>query len=428
MSVCNIYKRFEDTSNPNFINNGQGIFLTFSQYTEDLTEQNSDPNNYRVVPSKFLCLNLQDFSQLPQVSGTKDPNTDLPYMFQSYYENCMAHLRTTYPNITKQSSTAVLFKSMEKYGLLTRNSDTNGTYYNEIVCGDEINVVSNRTITGTNYDEIYCLVEPSKPKTFFYINPYGPIENTITVSEQYELDNILGWKDSSESYSYPNYPSGNTGLIRTPLFDSGDTYDDSGVLVKYLNNPGNNDCSEQTDNSFNFNCILVFYDVYKSNNSIPTITRGLPLGIWFSGPYDTNALLNPVTKFVRSDSIFGQGTSYGLRICLKNVSSPFGVDIAVQLSDSQEPIASLSELCDVFSQSVVAMNNVAAAANADMVMLKDSLSQFVNGRTNVPYLKEINGINYWFVNGRKVGVAEDLERTIDVNTIGSGTILIEEVK
>lgn len=36
-------------------------------------------------------------------------------------------------------------------------------------------------------------------------------------------------------------------------------------------------------------------------------------------------------------------------------------------------------------------------------MFKDHLSEFRNRRTNVPYIREVGGTPYWFVNGRNTG-------------------------
>lgn len=424
MSVCNIFKAFDSANN-----NGQGIFLTFSQYTEDLTSQNADPNNYRVVPSKFLCLDLEDFSYLDAGGYSPDPNNDLPYCLQSYYENCMAHLRKNYStNLAKETATKVLFKTFERYGLLSKDTISNRDYYKEIVCGDEINVISNRAINGTNYDEIYCLLDPSKTKIAFYKSDYNRVQSPITVDGDDAIC-ILGWNNNSTSGPYPTYPESITGISSVPITDPNSQYDDSGVLIDYLNDVDPSETYEKlSGDSFAFNCILVFYDIFTGNNVTPTY-RGLPLGIWFSGPYDNGSLLNPVIKFVRSDTIFGQGTSYGLRICLKNVSSPFGVDIAVELTDSEEPIASLSELCDVFAQSVVSINNLAAVTNMNMTAMKDWASQFVNARVNVPYIREIGGVRYWFVNGRnigEVGIPQNVTQSVTIEQPALGSITIEE--
>ena len=343
----------------------------------------------------------------------------------------MAHLRKNYStNLAKETAAAVLFKTLEKYKLLTTSTISGHKYYKEIVCGDEINVISNRAINGTNYDEIYCLLDPSKTKLAFYKSNYNRIQSPITVAGDDAIC-ILGWNNDSTSGPFPTYPDFITGISSFPITDAYGQYDDSGALIDYLSESDPSGTYEELQgDSFDFNCILVFYDIFTGNNVTPTY-RGLPLGIWFSGPYVNGGLLNPVTKFVRSDTIFGQGTSYGLRICLKNVSSPFGTDIAVELTDSEEPVAPLSELCDVFAQSVVSINALAAATNQNMTAMKDWASQFVNARVNVPYIREIGGVRYWFVNGRnigEVGIPQNVTQTVTIEQPALGSITIEEVQ
>ena len=49
MSKCNIFKPLASKT---------GEFLMFSQYTEDITKEQSMKSTYRVVPSKFVALDL----------------------------------------------------------------------------------------------------------------------------------------------------------------------------------------------------------------------------------------------------------------------------------------------------------------------------------------------------------------------------------
>jgi len=49
MAICNIFKELTNTN---------GTFLTFSQYLEDITRQQTLSTNYRVIPSRFIALDI----------------------------------------------------------------------------------------------------------------------------------------------------------------------------------------------------------------------------------------------------------------------------------------------------------------------------------------------------------------------------------
>lgn len=389
MSVCNIFKAFDPNNN-----NGQGIFLTFSQYAEDKTEELSEGSHYRVVPSKFLCLNLDAIT---------DFNTDVPQYLQSEYENRLAFLREYTDRWDSKISRYTLFRTLQKYNLLTITNNC----FNEIVCGGDINIISNQIVDGTNYSEIYCLVEPSYKKMQFTNETSTVDDYTAQVSGDW-ITVIKGWSTDG-SNEYPMYPTSSTNLNSDPLFDDNSTHtysanlNDSDVAPAVLDSTFDDTSviNLLNDDSFEFNCIIVFYDIY---NEDIVIDRSLPLGIWFSGPEDDGNILNPVTKFVSSETIFGQGTSYGLRICLKNVSNPFGESYVLPENEHFcELVNPISELCDRFAQASVEMQRIAAESSISLVEMKDWASIFMNSRINVPYIKKIGNTNYWFVNGRNVG-------------------------
>ena len=88
MAVCN---RFNELSS------NSGNFLMFSQYVEDITCNFVNSTSYKVVPSKFIALNI-DYSLLniPSVGDSRDLNVDIPMYFQNYYENACAYGRSLY--------------------------------------------------------------------------------------------------------------------------------------------------------------------------------------------------------------------------------------------------------------------------------------------------------------------------------------------
>ena len=110
---CNLFKSIGSGDNR------IGEFLMFSQYTEDITKEQSMRSGYRVVPSKFVALELNidnvfngmDHNNIPVSSPIrKDQGTGKYYMmignrrvevcnniisqiFQSYFENANAFIK-----------------------------------------------------------------------------------------------------------------------------------------------------------------------------------------------------------------------------------------------------------------------------------------------------------------------------------------------
>ena len=57
------------------------------------------------------------------------------------------------------------------------------------------------------------------------------------------------------------------------------------------------------------------------------------------------------------------------------------------------------------SETHAKMNEVVENIIRNSQDIKDTLAVFKNTKVNVTYLKEINGNNYWFVNGKNIGIA-----------------------
>ena len=57
-----------------------------------------------------------------------------------------------------------------------------------------------------------------------------------------------------------------------------------------------------------------------------------------------------------------------------------------------------------FSQLTVQMQEMLEEIYKLHQVPKEMLAIFKNSRVNVPYIKEVDGVSYWFVNGRCLGV------------------------
>lgn len=421
MAVCNIFKKFDSGTN------GQGIFFTFSQYAEDLTQESSLQSEYRVVPSKFVCLDLDLDRAKPEAVVDDDGyNIYIPQTLQSYYENKISYFRgqdiytdtvtNTNHHYEPQDATKYLFTFLRDKGFIHSEINTdvnpNYNYYPEVKYIGDINIYANENLQDINYNEIYCMV-PADAKRYFYKNDLNTTSTPHAISEDLP-EFINGWNGDT-------YPS-RTELSSDPEFDE-DTptvsYNTVWELPSILNDPLAENYEEDSDDpSFDFNCIIVLYDVYTTNSD-DTISKEVycaPLGIWFSGDVLVDdpdnpasfSLKNSVTKFVRSDSVFEQGTSYGLRICTKFIANPLGTGTVIPTIDPNTDtyFAEFAEVCDQFSQAIIEMNNFNRILADEHTNMVDYITQFTNQRVNVPYIREVNGIPHWFVNGRDTGVAQ----------------------
>lgn len=436
MSVCNIFKEISP-------NNGQGVFFTFSQYADDLTKENALQTEYRVIPKRFACLQLENHSLSGPLDDDGNVNLDkaIPQMLQDYYENVVSYYRRHNDNNNQYAwnnfdASVFLWRALKDYGLLTMEEELENdsplySYYNELKYVGDINIYANQDIQSTNYNEIYCMIPPEAKSGRYKLETNGNQEYLYTVAYPYTIGignprRINEWFGDIASVTpntYPTYDQTLTGLSPEPMFgydnDDQPSNDDEYCygLESYpmiLNNWSNepSDFVEiQDDDFFKFNSIIIFYDIVRTNSddSIETIYRNLPLGIWLAGNVNSTddgklSIDNEVTKFVRSDSIFDQGTSYGLRVCTKYIATPNGNMIAGEVVDHPDNYPEFSEVCDEFADSIIHMNEILQESRAQHNELVDFISMFINKKVNVPYTKTINNREYWFVNGKNTNV------------------------
>ena len=90
MSVCNIF---------NSLNSNTGNFMLFSQYVEDITHNYPEGDNWKVIPTQFVALDI-DYSKVdPNMvlnEGKDSLNVGIPKYFQNCFENACAYGRKNY--------------------------------------------------------------------------------------------------------------------------------------------------------------------------------------------------------------------------------------------------------------------------------------------------------------------------------------------
>lgn len=439
-----------------------GEFLMFSQYTEDITKEQSMKSGYRVVPSKFVALKLDiknlfngmDPDNIPVSSPiNKDPDTGEYYMeigeqrvtgcdtiltqiFQSYFENANAFIRNNtgregFPenwDIPRRSlASELLWRTLEQWGFIHEtNEGTDFKYYDEVKYIGDINIHSNHKVGSYSYDEVFCHI-PAKENEYYYrLNQSVELEGITYLSGDGNLDSPLeGWTDAT----YPTDPNGgplpviNRAIAYHEPNDSNDLgfqYKIGGDFpeldfkkkitesVDYTPVPRH---PEPNNDEYDFNAVIIFYDVlYSEPGEDPRyLYQGRPMGIYLSGKvdYDDNneasGLTNTFTKFISNNDAYGQGASFGLRLMMRYTPTPNNSTYAMEVAAGGHDYETITEAMGGIAEAIVDINRMCKDQHAMYQSYKDHLAQFRNRRVNIPYVRDVAGIPYWFVNGRNTG-------------------------
>lgn len=348
MAICNLFGDLKTNT---------GTFLTFSQYMEDITRQQVEGSNYRVVPSKFIAMVLPDTQ-----SGL-----NITKYLQNYFENgCAIGKNQSNKNWTPKNSASVFWNALTRIPNLSSKIKYLG----------DIDIHSFNEYEGIGYSELYCYM-PSD------ITPYTYIISNFQDTNVWE--NEINREDSPVLEGYPTelVDFGNNDLI---------TYNYS---VEY-----NIIKSEVIDtNSITFNTVLVLYDIFENDSRL---YADVPMGLYISN--------HDITNYVTNDDIYGSGTSYGLKICSRYIATSFNDGIVeVNVDSESEDYANLSRVLSKMSETQTKMDEVLNHTYNCTQNYKDLLAIFKNSRTNVPYLKYVDGKAYWFINGRLTGPASYMD-------------------
>lgn len=443
-----------------------GEFFMFSQYTEDVTKEQSMKSGYRVIPSKFVVLNLdiknvfnnpnipvsspimidEETNEYSMVIGedntthkpiiVKGCNNIISQIFQSYFENANSYIRNhageegfpigNWDDKKRGYASELLWRTLEQWGFIHKPKPeeriTDFDYYDEIMYIGDINIHSNHKVGSYSYDEIFCHI-PAKENAYYYrLNQsigIEPISYPYASDSGYDILNfpLEGWTD----ITYP-HPKNN------PVANRAITYHDPNLGFQYriggnipiLNFRKSNEYTPsprytKSDNdSYKFNAIIVFYDVlYSEPGDEPRyLYEGRPMGIYLSGPVkdDTDGLSNEFTKFIANNDAYGQGASFGLRLMMRytptpnnSTYTPNNSTYAMEVAAGGHDYETITEAMGSIADAIVDINRTCKDQHAMYQSYKDHLAKFRNRRINVPYVREVAGIPYWFVNGRNTG-------------------------
>ena len=409
MPKCNLFKD---------ITKETGTFFTFSQYSEDLTKHFTNPNTHKVVPSKYICLDLPDLDTVSGVSA----NISFPSILQNYFENRCTFLRYTAGedsnyNYKPSDSLEVFFSTLIKSGHISVVDANAGTGENAkfidanniIKYIGDINLYSYNENDGMGYNEIYCYV-PADAKEIDKLEFSDNVGTNASLLE-YTSNIIMGWEDGMLRYE--------SNLPYTAQFD-----DTTGGINSYKYHSGYipkfEDTSYTGNDKFKFNAILVLYDVYDGD----TIVEGyqnIPMGLYITGVFNSiegkDVLQNTITKYTVNNDIYGQGTAYGLRICSRFLAMPNGSELTISTVAAEQDmgISTYAQAVSTMVESIEKMNSILSTQTTHTNNIDEHLGLFMSNRTNVPYVREIDGIKYWFVNGRNTKVRVNMSDDLNID-------------
>ena len=391
MAVCNLFNKFKNAS---------GNFLLFSQYVEDVTKNFVEGDNWKVVPSKFVALNI-DYSKINKrrvQPNNENMNDAIPRYFQNCFENACAYGRENY---SKWVATVGLSKNKKWNPEISRNLFWNCMFdgellhaskygntkkVSEVVYYSDIAMHSYNEHQGMGYGEIYCYVPASAGKMNCQV-----VEITDT-------------DPSGRKFEKPP--------VKTTLEGHTDKYINNYIQEYYYNqdfrfsfdDPDVQPLMNSSDPYYTINTVVVLYDVLKKINDdwIP-VYANIPMGIYFTGLFDDHKLLNEATKY---NNAYNSGTSYGLRICTRfNASSNHIENVLLKETEVIVDDTSYTNMCQLMikmNENLSKMLDISKSSMNTIQEYKETLSMIKNNRTNVPYVKDVNGLDYWFVNGRAV--------------------------
>ena len=116
---------------------------------------------------------------------------------------------------------------------------------------------------------------------------------------------------------------------------------------------------------------------------------------------DSNEISNPVLKHVTTE--YNSGTSYGLRICTRFSTVGNNSNIITDIiPDNSADYENMCSMISKMNENLSKMLDITKSAINNTQGYKDLIQIIKNNRTNVPYIKTINGESVWFVNGRMV--------------------------
>lgn len=384
MAICNLFN--QQLSSPT------GNFLMFSQYVEDITRNYTEGDNWKVIPTKFVALDV-DYSKVHKSMVTPNAdeltgdslNTGIPRYFQNCFENACAYGKNNKTDWTAETSKNLFWNFMFDGGLLTETTYTldndNRKYVPEVVYYGDINMHSYNEHQGMGYGEIYCYIPTDAAR-------------------------IICQVDSSEDRNYDTNSSvfleGFDGDVTKTIENYIQRYDYNQSFSMSFDDDTLPSLRPGTETKYKINTIVVLYSIFnKLNGTWLPVYSNIPMGMYIAGIFDDDCTLsNTIIKHVSTS--YGTGTSYGLRICTRFSATSNGQILNTDITSDDNGYSNMCQLMTAMNENLSRMMEISKSAINTTLSYKETLAAIKNNRTNVPYVKNVNGVDCWFVNGRFV--------------------------
>lgn len=413
MAVCNLFKQ---------LSNASGNFMLFSQYAEDMTHNYTEGDNYKIVPSKFVALNI-DYSRARKdyLNTESGFNIGVPQYFQNYFENSCAYCRNLAMSEksdfewTPEISKNLFWNSMFDANLLhadiyPKDSETsNIKNVPEVMYYGDVNMHSYNEHKGMGYGEIYCYIPTNAQQVNCQVvDAHQALKNEKVeiYGEDSEISNINGRlfvENSNVKLEGHNIGIGNYPRLYFYNRDFEMSFDSDEI----------DDIGKVQSNKYKINTIVVLYSIFrKINDDWITLYSNIPMGMYITGKFDEDPnsmninsapgpITNEITKYVSTN--YDTGTSYGLRICTRFSVASNGVIVNdSEITTDNSGYTNLCQLMTSMNENLSKMLSISSNSIDTTNKLKDILSIIKNNRVNVPYVKDVNGTDCWFVNGKFV--------------------------
>lgn len=408
-------------------NKGFLNFIANSQDNSDLSDGNTialNKNLSRYLQSYYenmVCTVKEDLGKL------EDPDNE--FNGEMYWDlDFDPSPETESPQRTSLDGYAgqMLWKFLETTGLITYSTSEDCGYptYPEIKFIGDINIHSDRMANGMHYNDIYCYISPTDDSYWYRTEQIEGFWNGSSKKSNFSLlddECILGWTQAS-------YPANNGGLDVTPRSDSGSynmathghkiifpDSEDSNTMPKRRHQDGDQNIA------WDFNCIVIFYDVVHDlglEDGPILLHKNRPLGIYFTGaassetnPQDINVsdddgmgqrLRGQVTKYVSHEDIFSQGSGWSVRLMTRVVATPNASSYTFFV-DGGDDYGTMAGALGNIAEAIADIGTDMRLQSQNYQLMKDHLAMFKNYRVNVPYVRNVLGVDYWFVNGKNTG-------------------------
>ena len=314
-----------------------GTLYSFSSVNRDINQTLSESTKYKFKFSKFVALNIPNLynteivddkngiylqSMGDQPSGEWG-KTELNNQFKKYIQNYILNLETLKLNENDYNNThsfaeCIFFKWLSEIGGIEfeqiddehyKEKEKDGKVINYI--GD-IDIANSVDINGESYSEIYLHI-PSNHGRLDYDSIILKQYEDLKVNKPIEGEDewICGRTGIQDCLAIYDDPEQNTYTIK----------EEQSIGIDF-DNIDNDELANKSDNSFEFNTVLIYYDLIDQNNN-EKVTTNL-YGVLFleevsdastTNTSDIAGYIQRYPKYVETDYL--NGNSFGLKVNIK---------------------------------------------------------------------------------------------------------------